>query len=190
MVKGRRHGGGRRYDPHARRRHTTRAGRRGAFLPPDRGSSQLRAKKRRITGSEAVELTAAGILFGHGYLDNAQYSALGYVTHLLQKIARGFGRGASPAGVWSAIVAAASRTTPGMPDIAGDFGARRALEHTLRRLDGSRDLVLELASEGALPPICVRAAERSLTPRDLVRIELLKKALDGISLPRGRAEAC
>ena len=39
-------------------------------------------------------------------------------------------------------------------------GARRALEHILRRLDGSRDLVLELAAEGPLPPICVRAAER------------------------------
>jgi hypothetical protein len=45
-----------------------------------------------------------------------------------------------------------------MPDIIGDFGARRALERTLRALDGSRELVVELAAEGPPPSICTRAA--------------------------------
>jgi hypothetical protein len=46
------------------------------------------------------------------------------------------------------------------------------LERTLRRLDGSRDLFVELTAEGTLPPICIRAVERRLTPRDLVQLEL------------------
>jgi hypothetical protein len=135
-------------------------------------------------------MTAAGVLYGHGHLDNAQYTKLGSITQLLQRIARSFGRGASPAGVWAAIVAAASRTAPGMPDVVGDFGARRALERTLQRLDGTRELVLALAQEGPLPPVCVRAAERRLTPRDEVQLELLRKGLDSITPPRsGQHEA-
>jgi hypothetical protein len=43
-------------------------------------------------------------LYGLGHLDNAQYSALGWITQLLQRITRSFGRGMSPAGVWAAIV--------------------------------------------------------------------------------------
>jgi hypothetical protein len=179
----RRHTGGRKYDPNARRRHTTRRGRRGED-DRDYGSALL-AKKRRVTGREDVEMTPAGVLFGYGFLDRYQYDALGWITKLLQWIARSFGRGSSPAGVWAAIVAAASRTAPGMPDTVGDFGSRRALERTLQRLDGSRELVLELATETVLPPVCVRAAERRLTPRDLVQLELLRRGLDGITPSRG-----
>ena len=177
----RRHRGGRKFDLNARRRQTTRAGRRG---PDDRGSLLLRAKKRAATGREDVEMTPAGVLYGHGYLDNAQYSALGWVTQLLQRISRSFGRGAAPAGLWSAILGALTKTTPGIEQIVGDQGARSALERTLRRLDGSRDPVLQLAAEGGLPAICIRAAEHRLTPRDTVQLELLRKGLDGISPAR------
>jgi hypothetical protein len=90
--------------------------------------------------------------------------------------------------VWAAIVAAASRTPPGAPVIIGDYGARDTLARICRRLDGSRDLVLELAAEGPMPPICVRAVEHRLTPRDLVQLELLRKGLDGISPPSRTAE--
>jgi hypothetical protein len=126
-------------------------------------------------------MTPAGVLYGYGHLDNAQYSALGWITQLLRRIARSFGRDASPSGVWSAIVAAASRTPPGALPIIGDYGARDTLARICRRLDGSRDLVLELAEEGPMPPICVRAVEHRLTPRDAVRLELLRKSLDGIA---------
>jgi hypothetical protein len=129
-------------------------------------------------------MTAAGILFGHELLDRYQYDALGWITVLLRRIARSCGRDASPAGVWAAIVAAASRTPPSAPVIIGDYGARDTLARICRRLDGSRGLVLELAEEGQVPPICVRAAERRLTPRDLIQLQLLRRGLDGIS-PRG-----
>jgi hypothetical protein len=176
--------GGRKYDPNARRRHTTRRGRRGED-DRDYGSVLLRDKKRALTGRLDVERTPAGILYGHGYLSNSQYFALGWVTQLLQMIARSFGRGASPAGLWSAILGALTKTIPGIEPVIGDLGGRMQLQRILARLDGSRDLVLELAAEDALPPICLRAAERRLTPRDLIQLELLRKGLDGITVPRG-----
>jgi hypothetical protein len=72
--------------------------------------------------------------------------------------------------------------------ILGDQGSRAGLTQVCRQLDGSKELVLELAAEGTLPPICVRAIEHRLTPRDLVQLELLRKGLDGISPPRGWRE--
>ena len=173
---------GRPYNPNARRHQTTRAGRRGEV---DHGSPRLRARKLALTMREDVEMTGAGVLYGHGHLDNAQYSALGWVTALLRRISRSCGHGISPAGIWNAILGALIKTTPGIEPIVGDQGARRALEHILRRLDGSKDLVIELAAGDALPPICIRAAGHRLTPRDLVQIELLRRGLDGISPPRG-----
>jgi hypothetical protein len=180
----RRHASGRKFDPNARRRSTTRRGRKG-LDDRDYGSSLLRARKLAATSRDDVEMTAAGILFGRGHLDRFEYDTLRHVTGLLQRIARSFGRGVSPAGIWNAILGALIKTTPGLEPIVGDFGARRQLERICRRLDGSRDLVIELASEGPLPPICLRALERRLTPRDLVQLELLRKGLDGISSPRG-----
>ena len=169
---------GRPYNPNSRRNQTTRAGRRGEV---DRGSFRLRARKLALTMREDVELTGPGILFGHELLDRYQYDTLGYVTLLLRRIARSFGREASPAGIWVALLAAASRTPPGAPNLISDYGARDTLARICRRLDGSRDLVLELAEEGQMPPICVRAVEHRLTPRDLVQLELLRRGLDGVA---------
>ena len=189
MRRKRRHAGGRKYNPHAKRRFTTRFGRKHGYELADRGSAELRAKKRQATGREDIELTGGGVLHGLGYLDRQQYDTLGVITQLLQRISRSFGRGMSPAGLWSAILGALTKTTPGFEAITGDQGARLALERIVRRLDGSRDLIVELAAEEALPPICVRAAERQLTPRDEVQLELLRRGLDTIPAPRtGSAE--
>ena len=178
----RKKGGGRKFNPASKRNQTTRAGRRGEV---DRGAPRLRARKLLVTTRDDIEMTGPGILFGHELLDRHQYDTLGHVTLLLRRIARSFGRDASPAGVWAALLAAASRTPPGAPAVIGDYGARDTLARICRRLDGSRDLVLELAEEGPMPSICVRAAGHRLTPRDLVRLELLRRGLDGISPPRG-----
>ena len=78
-------------------------------------------------------MTPAGVLYGHGCLDDAQYSALGWVTRLLQTIARTFGRNASSAGLWNAILEALTKTTPDFEEIVGDLGARRQLERVCRR---------------------------------------------------------
>ena len=85
--------------------------------------------------------------------------------------------------VRTAMLGAATSGRPGFPPPSGDAGARDRLARICRQLDGSRELVLELAAEQRLPPICVRAAESRLTQRDGVQLELLRKGLDGISAP-------
>lgn len=79
-------------------------------------------------------------------------------------------------GLWQAIVAVGSRSNTYILPLTGDLGARRRLEAVCRRLDDSRDLVLDLAAEGSLPPICIRVAEHRLTPRYEVQLELLRRA--------------
>jgi hypothetical protein len=55
-----------RSDPRAKRRFTTRFGRKHGYEQPDLGSTLLWAKKLAVTGRPDVELTPAGILYGHG----------------------------------------------------------------------------------------------------------------------------
>jgi hypothetical protein len=166
----------------AKRRTTTRQGRRTGFDPVDGGSERLRAKKRAATTREDTELTPAGILYGRGHLDNAQYSALAFVTLLLlRRVTGAMGGNLSVAAFWQSMLAAATSGQRGASPVIGDAGARNRLARICRSLDGSRELVLELAAEQRLPPICVRAAEHRLTARDLVQLELLRKSLDGIS---------
>jgi hypothetical protein len=58
----------------AKRRQTTVAGRQ---VEADKGTAQLRRKKRRATGHEDLELDGAAVLFASGHLDREQYDALG-----------------------------------------------------------------------------------------------------------------
>jgi hypothetical protein len=96
----------------ARRRATTRRGRKG--LPPlvDEGSPLLRQKKRRVTGREDLELNPASVLFGRGLLDPQQYNMLGQVTLWLQRLSRNLGpHGIGVAGLWAALTGAGIGTT-------------------------------------------------------------------------------
>jgi hypothetical protein len=106
------------------------------------------------------------------------------VTNLLHQVRHAMGGNLSVAGVWSAIIGALTKTTPGIVPVIGDNNARRTLGRICAWLDGSRDLILELAGHGAVPGIVVRAANHRLTPRDLEALETLRRGLDGISAPR------
>jgi hypothetical protein len=77
-----------------------------------------------------------------------------------------------------------STTAVGRVPLLGDQRARQILYHICRRLDGSRELLLALTQEEALPAICVHAIEHRLTPRALIDLEALRRALDGITAPR------
>jgi hypothetical protein len=175
---------GRRYDPKAKRHRTTRIGRRTGFDPIDQGSTLLRAKKRAATSREDVELTPAGILFGHGYLDAQQYDVLSTVTLWLQRLARGWAGLGGVTGLWYSILGAAvpiGFVQPQNPIASGlADSARRQLHQALRRLDGSRSLVVALA-EGALPDVVVRVLEGRLTPADVATLERLRQGLDRVA---------
>jgi hypothetical protein len=101
---------GRRGRPHkanAKRRQTTVAGRRGE---PDTGTTELRRRKRRATGREDLELTGAGVLFGHDLLDRQQFDTLGMITRLLQRLAVAWGGTDGVTGLWLSITSALIRT--------------------------------------------------------------------------------
>jgi hypothetical protein len=166
----------------ARRRATTVAGR---APPPDLGTDQLRIRKRAATSREDLEINGAAVLFGHDLLDRAQYDTLGRITELLQRVARAWGgRDGNVKGLWEAITGALTSTgfAPNPVDDGGYSladGARRRLEQVCRRLDGSRELVIELA-EGKAPEIVVHVLERRLTVADAVTLERLRQGLDDI----------
>jgi hypothetical protein len=64
-------------------------------------------------------------------------------------------------------------------------GARRQLARLVRALDGSRDLVIDLA-EGRVPDIVVRVLDRAVTVEDEASLECLRQSLDAIG-GEGRA---
>lgn len=174
---------GRPANPHARRRQTTRAGRRGENTQ-DRGSTALRQRKHRLlAGREDLELSGAAVLLAHDQIDRQQYDTLGLITDWLQRSARAWGcHDGSPAGRWRAILAAAStgRQSGSITVPPGADAARRQLDKLVRHLNGSHDLVLALADQG-LPPLVARVIEHRLTQADRLQLEQLRWGLDRFS---------
>lgn len=173
---------GRPPNSNARRRQTTRAGRRGEDTR-DRGSTALRQRKHRVlAGREDLELSGAAVLLAHDQIDRQQYDTLGLITGWLQRTARAWGcRDGSPAAWWRAILAAASiGRQSGIETPPGADAARRQLAKLAHHLNGSHDLVLALA-ERQLPPLVARVVEHRLTPADLRQLEQLRWGLDRFS---------
>jgi hypothetical protein len=177
-----RRGRPRKPDALSKRRATTTAGRRPEV---DTGSALLRARKRAVTGREDLELDGASVLLGHDLLDRQQYDTLGVVTEMLQRVTRAWGgRDGNLNGLWEAITGALTGTSFA-PNPVGDGGwsladgARRRLQRMCRRLDGSKDLVLDLAT-GGIPEIVMRVIDRRLTVADAAALERLRKGLDAI----------
>ena len=84
----------------------------------------------------------------------------------------------SVGGLWSAVVTAAiymGSTTAVVP--GGADAARFRLALALSRLDGSRDLVVQLA-EGQAPPLVLRVLDGRVTDADHEELERLRDGLD------------
>jgi hypothetical protein len=68
-----------------------------------------------------------------------------------------------------------------VPGTDGGFApavrARRQLVRALRQLDGSRDLVIDLA-EGRAPPVVLHVLERRLLRQDEAELDRLRAGLD------------
>jgi hypothetical protein len=175
---------GRPINPRARRRQTTRRGRRGEPEPVDEGTTQPRAKKLRTTTRADVELTGAGILFGCELLDRQQYDVLDQIAAQLRLVARGWGISTGGvSGLWSALLAMTRTRNAVVPVPAGAEAARYRLARALARLYGSRALVTALA-ENRLPPLVERVVARRLTRADAVALENLRRELDLIASRR------
>ena len=83
----------------------------------------------------------------------------------------------SVGGLWSAIVAATrmGSTTAVVP--GGADAARFRLARPLSRLDGSRDLVVQLA-DGQVPPLVLRVIDGWVTDAAREELERLRDGLD------------
>jgi hypothetical protein len=144
----------------------------------------LRRRKRRIAaGREDLEINGASVLFAYEHLNRQQFDTLGTITEGLQRLARAWGGLGGVTGLWHAITGAAvptgfvRREDTGLAGLAD--GARRRLQRMCRSLDGSRDLVIELA-EGRIPTLVLRVLEHALTVDDAAALERLRQSLDDI----------
>jgi hypothetical protein len=165
---------------HAKRHTTTREGRRTGQDPIDGGSPWLMRRKVRVAnGRTDLPLDGGAVLFAHDLIDREQFDRLGEVTRWLQATARAWGgRDGSVSGLWSSIIAAATRMGSAVAAVpAGADAARFRLVRALSRLDGSRDLVVELA-EGRVPPVVVHVLEGTLTAGDYAQLARLRVGLD------------
>jgi hypothetical protein len=155
---------------------------------PDKGTSQLRRKKRQVTTRDNVELTAAGVLFGRGLIDAEQFDRLGEVTETLRLLARNLGpRPSAVAGLWQSLTGAMIGIVyQGVPSSVGPLAAvaRSRLRQMLSKLDGSRDLVVAIA-RGDTPPLVEHALAGRLTTADQDALDRLKAGLDRLAA-RGR----
>jgi hypothetical protein len=120
----------------------------------------------------------------------SKYDTLATVVLWLERLARGWGGTGGCHALWLTIVGALVPTAFVRPQNATVAGladsARRALERALRRLDGSRELVIALA-EGQAPPIVLRAIENRLNRTDEAELGRLRDGLDYLAGRRQRA---
>ena len=176
----------------AKRRFTTRQGRRHGFEPADLGSDYLRVRKLRLTGRTDLPLDGGAILYAREHLDREQYDTLALVGRQLVLLARGWGGDGSCGGLWTSLTGAPTPTRPAPGTIDQLMGradyARQRLAQACKQLDGSRNLVIALA-EGRSPPIVRRVVERKLSIAYSVTLEKLRQGLDRVGRGRTRRES-
>jgi hypothetical protein len=68
--------------------------------PDDLGTVELRAKKRRVTGREDLDISGAAALHGSQLIDAPQYATLSGITLLLQRLQGAWGGTGGVEGLW------------------------------------------------------------------------------------------
>ena len=175
---------------HPKRLARTRAGRAGDGVD-DHGSARLVQRKVAATTRPDLELSGLGVLYGHRELDGEQFQTLTLVSLWVMRQAKAWGVSTmSVEGLWRGIAAAMTRSsyapTPTSDVAGGDADtARRQLTRLRSRLNGSFDLVMQLAS-GAVPNLVLRLVEGTTTVADKVEIERLRQSLDRLAGKRVR----
>ena len=147
------------------------------------GTSELRARKRLATTREDLEISPIEALFGRGLIDHNQYDTLSAVAEWLRRLAHNLGpKSDGVAGLWQALTGAATRSPGSVPVSVGPAAdhARYVLGRMLRRLDGSRELVVALA-ENRPAPLVLHAVQSRLTAADEAELDRLRAGLDRVA---------
>lgn len=143
---------GRPADPKAKRHQTTRAGRRGELIEPDRGTKALRRMRREATGSEDLPADLLGVLLGRGRITLPEYHAGRDVAELLDVARRALGLVGRVHSVWAAVLAGGRFGRSPISGTAADWA--RLMLGRVENWIGDRqvfELVLRVA-ENDLPP--------------------------------------
>jgi hypothetical protein len=112
--------------PRAKRNATTREGRRTGYDPIDRGTPELRARRRSVTGHESLPHDdPLSAMLGHQQLTVAQYNAGRGIAELLLALRERYGN------VWLGILLGTGSNRSALPPAT--LAAER-VERQLRRL--------------------------------------------------------
>jgi hypothetical protein len=158
---------------HARRRQTTRAGRRGVIVH-DSGTSELQAHRVSATGSADLPVDPLGILYGRGLIDKDHYLAGRDLGDLLEVARRDLGR-SSPQVSWMAIFGA--RGIGPSEDRGAEF-ARRVLERLSGRLAPELVALTFAVAEGQWLPFLYVVLAGGARP---VTVRRLRRGLDQVA---------
>jgi hypothetical protein len=157
--------------PNARRRETTRAGRRGE-AQPDEGTRELRRHRRRATGTTALPADSLGVLFGRGLITTAEYNAARDVGELLATARRGLGLASGGCGsFWMAILSGGR--------IGGRANGDAATEWALRLLDRLRARIADQLTADLVFAVAGGEIPRAVTTPD--GLALLRSGLDCVA---------
>jgi hypothetical protein len=170
---------GRPINPHARRRKTTRRGRRGLPELVDPGAPLLLERRRAITGRSDIELVDyPGILLANGFIDADELDTLRRVEGWLSLARRGRGISDGHVGrLWAQILAG---TRGGRTPTAGGRTGHTAADSAWARLLELRAAFAEFDLVAALEEVvAVAGGERA--PRSRVELAALKAGCAGIA---------
>lgn len=144
---------GRPADPNARRRQTTRAGRKGQPYV-DFGTAEARARRLLATGLESLPVDPLAILLGRGHIDNRQYAAGRDLGEQLALVRAGLGVvGDGTQSAWSRILAGGGGGG-GKSEPPSIERAWRLLARLRRRIGSERTAALTFAiADGEWTPL-------------------------------------
>lgn len=139
---------GRPADAQAKRRQTTRAGRRGEVVEADRGTRELRRSRRMATGSEDLPADALGMLLGRAVITLQEYHAGRDVAELLDVARRALGLVGRVHSVWASVLAGGRFGRSPIEGAAAEW-ARRMLDRVRQWIgdDSIFELVLAVAED-------------------------------------------
>ena len=201
MRRAKRRGPGRPADPNARRRATTRAGRRGEVAVIDRGSLELRRLRRRLTGDSDLPVDPLGVLLGRGLISQANYHTGRGIAEVIERVRQRLGVGQlSVQATWLAIIAGAGaiRGDSAGPSAASERWAVGQMARYARAIGEGAETLFDVCSGVWIPSgikgnrCIVRAARNeSLTPPERSLIDLLGRGLDAAAKvqPKPRADS-
>jgi hypothetical protein len=161
----------------AKRRQTTRYGRKNGHALIDHGTAELRTRKLTMTQRPDLELTPLGVLTGNGLIDEDELIALKLVETWLGRArrARSLRHNASVHGLWETLLSGQG-VVRGWPDFGQDAATRTSGDAAWWRLCQLHDFFADYRCRDRFQ-IVLRVAGGEGMPADRAELVALKAGL-------------